>query len=146
MFLPHVADTPRVTPAHVVMPRSTGSETILLVEDQSNVRHLAVSVLRDCGYHLIEAETAEAALQQAESYPAVIHLLLTDVVLPGLTGRDLAERLLAVRPNLKVLYASGYAEDVVVHRGVVNPGIRYLQKPYAPHALAEKVRAVLDEQ
>jgi signal transduction histidine kinase/ActR/RegA family two-component response regulator len=125
--------------------RATGTETILIVEDQASVRHLAVSVLQQCGYQLLEAESGEDALRVASARPAPIHLLLTDVVLPGMTGKDLAEQLQAARPGMKVLYASGYAEDVIVHHGVVNPGIRFLPKPYPPHVLAAKVREVLDQ-
>ena len=123
----------------------SGTETILLVEDQASVRRLAVSVLRGCGYRLVEAESGEEALRAAAGCPETIHLMVTDVVLPGMTGKDLAERLQPARPDMKVLFASGYAENVIAHRGVINPGIRYLPKPYAPHELAVRVREVLDQ-
>jgi len=121
-----------------------GTETILLVEDQANVRQLAATVLRGCGYRILEAGDAEAALAVAGNRDLRIDLLLTDVILPGLTGKDLADRLQDLLPGLTVLFMSGYTEDVIAHRGVINPGLHYLPKPFTPRGLAEKVRKVLD--
>jgi signal transduction histidine kinase len=146
VYLPQVEAEAEVHPAGAAFPEQvSGSETILLVEDQPSVRRLASSVLRGCGYRLIEAENGEEALQAAADFSGTIHLLLTDVVLPGMTGKELADRLLTARAGMKVLFVSGYAEDVIAHRGVVNAGIRYLPKPYAPHVLAVKVREVLNQ-
>jgi len=146
VYLPQVEASADVREAADRSPeKMSGTETILLVEDQASVRRLTASVLRGCGYRLIEAESGEEALRAATGYPGTIHLMLTDVVLPGMTGKDLADRLQAARPDMKVLFASGYAENVIVHRGVINPGIHYLAKPYAPHALAVRVREVLDQ-
>ncbi len=121
-----------------------GSETILLVEDQENVRFLANTVLQKCGYRVIEAAHGAGALESARVYEQKIHLLLTDVVLPGMTGKDLADNLKESRPDIKVLYSSGYTENVIAHHGVLEPGIHYLAKPYTPGILAAKVRQVLD--
>ena len=147
VFLPQAVQRASLGPAPEVSPqRVSGHETILLVEDQPGVRHLAASALRARGYKLIEAESGEDALRAAAAYASTIHLLLTDVVLPGMTGKELAERLTRVRLDMTVLFTSGYAESVIVHRGVLEPGIRYLPKPYAPHVLAMKVREVLDQR
>jgi len=127
------------------MKLATGVETILLVEDQENVRVLAASVLRNCGYQVLEAERGEQALLMAQHYSGTIHLLLTDVVLPGITGKELADRLTVDRHEMKVLFSSGYTENVIVNRGVLKPGIFFLAKPYTPVVLAAKVREVLDQ-
>ncbi len=146
VFLPRAEDMPDVRrEAEPRATRASGTETILLVEDQASVRHLAVSVLAPCGYQLLEAESGEAALDLADAHQGLIHLLLTDVVLPGMTGKELAERLLLRRPGLKVLYTSGYAEDVIAHRGMLEPGIHYLPKPYPPHVLSAAVRQALNQ-
>ena len=93
---------------------------------------------------MIEASSGEEALPTAADWPSEIHLLLTDIVLPGMTGKDSADRLAVMRPRMKVLFTSGYAEDVIVHHGVLSPGVSYLPKPFAPQVLAAKVRDVLD--
>jgi two-component system, cell cycle sensor histidine kinase and response regulator CckA len=121
-----------------------GSETILLVEDELLVRVLACTILRRRGYNVLEAESASDALRQSEHYPAPIHLLLTDVVMPRMNGRQLAERMLTSRPGIKVLYMSGYTDDAVMRNGIFDSTLRFLQKPITPDALALKVRDVLD--
>lgn len=122
----------------------TGSETILLVEDQDDVRRVAQQILKRYGYHVIEARNAGEAWLSSERHARTIHLLLTDVVMPQMTGRELAERLGRARPELKVLYMSGYTENSVVQHGILDSGIAYLQKPIWPESLARRVREVLD--
>jgi len=122
----------------------TGSETIMVVEDDQTVRDLAVRVLERAGYEVIEAAGAEAALEQARSRTGPIHLLLTDIVMPHISGSELAERMTQIRPETKVLYMSGYTDDSIVHQGVLDPGTAFMQKPFSPWSLARRVRQVLD--
>jgi CheY-like chemotaxis protein len=123
-----------------------GAETILLVEDQENVRTLAKTVLGNCGYRVLEAAHGQEALQIAADFPGTIDLLLTDVVLPGMTGKDLADRLLLSRPKTKVLFTSGYTENIIAYHGVLQEGIAYLAKPYTPKTLTVKVGKILSEK
>jgi PAS domain S-box-containing protein len=133
-------------PALEIVAPSTlrGSETILLVEDHEEVRQVAEQVLHRYGYRVLVAPNPGEAWLTAERHPHAIQLLLTDVVMPQMSGRELAERLLVKRPELKVLYMSGYTENSVVHHGILASGISYLQKPLVPDALARRVREVLD--
>ncbi|HET8622601.1 MAG TPA: ATP-binding protein [Gemmatimonadales bacterium] len=124
------------------LPR--GTETILVSEDDAVVRLLAVRTLSEAGYTVLEAATAAAGLELAAAHPGPIHLLLTDVVMPGGSGRDLAEALLPRWPHLRVIFMSGYTSDVVLRRGVVEESVRFLAKPFSPLALAHAVRRELD--
>jgi CheY-like chemotaxis protein len=120
-----------------------GEETLLIVEDQADVRRLALSILKANGYRLLEAEDAERALELSASFAGRIDLLITDVIMPGLNGRQLADRLAKERPGLKVLYTSGYAADVITLQGSLEPGMAYLPKPFGAAQLTAKVREVL---
>src|ERR1700722_6588894 len=121
-----------------------GTETILLVEDEANLRYLARQYLEKQGYRVIEAADGAVAMQIAVAHEAVIHLLLTDVIMPGMNGRELAQRISEIRPNVKVLYMSGYTENVVGHNGTLDAGVRLLQKPFNLRDLKRIVREVLD--
>jgi two-component system cell cycle sensor histidine kinase/response regulator CckA len=122
----------------------TGGETILLVEDDAEVRDLARRVLQRQGYTLLQAEDGQTAMQMAAKHSGPFHLLLTDVVMPGMSGTALAEQLTQTHPHLKVLYMSGYADNAIVQRSLLEPGVAFLQKPFTPTDLARKVRKVLD--
>lgn len=145
IYLPRVegAAEPLVTARSSVRPL-TGTETVLLVEDHDGLRTLARKVLERYGYTVLEAPDGDAALQICERHQGAIDLLLTDVVMPGMSGRALADRLSPLRPAMKRLYTSGYTDNAIVHHGVLAAGTAFLQKPYAPEALARKVRDVLD--
>ncbi len=121
-----------------------GTETILLVEDEANLRYLARQYLEKQGYKVIEAADGAVAVQIAVAHEAVIHLLLTDVIMPGMNGRELAQRISEIRPNVKILYMSGYTENVIGHNGMLEPGVRLLQKPFNLRDLKNMVREVLD--
>jgi two-component system cell cycle sensor histidine kinase/response regulator CckA len=121
-----------------------GSETILLAEDEEQVRVMVATILRRQGYTVLEARDAMAAIHHAGHHGGAIHLLLTDVVMPDIGGRSLAEQIGALRPGLRVLYVSGYTDDAVVRHGVLEADVAFLQKPITPDALARKVREVLD--
>jgi PAS domain S-box-containing protein len=123
-----------------------GNETILLVEEEPLVRGFAARVLRKQGYHLLEASNGSEALRIAEKRVGEdIHLILTDVVMPGMIGRELAERLHSLFPKMKVLYMSGYTNSAIVHHGLLEEGMNYIQKPFTLEGLTRKVREVLDQ-
>jgi nitrogen-specific signal transduction histidine kinase len=124
------------------LPR--GTETILLVEDNDDIREMTREILTDQGYTLLEAADGDRALQLSRGRPEPIHLLLTDVVMPGMDGGKLAEQLLATRPEMRVLYVSGYSNTFVAHSGVLHREQRFLRKPFTPLGLARKVREALD--
>jgi len=143
IYLPAVSQTaPAVLPSAPV-PELDGTETVLVVEDQAEVREYAVKVLKGFGYHVIDVASGDAALRYCEWEHRRIHLLLTDVIMPNMSGRKLANRLREVRPQTKVLFMSGYTDDVILHNGMLEQGVPFIQKPFSPEALAGKVRAVL---
>ncbi len=130
--------------SHGLHPLPRGSEAVLLVEDEDAVRALARHVLTSCGYTILEARDGREALRFAEQHPGRIDLVVSDVVMPYLGGRQLVERLAALRPGVRVLFLSGYTDDAVVRHGVREAEYAFLQKPFTPTALARKVREVLD--
>src|SRR6202021_2417550 len=148
IYLPRVAeraDSPaQVFPSEEAAATEPGTETILLAEDEANLRYLARQFLEKQGYKVIEAADGAVAMQIAVAHEGVIHLLLTDVIMPGMNGRELAQRISEIRPNTKVLYMSGYTENVIGHNGTLDADVRLLQKPFTLRDLKNKVREVLD--
>jgi two-component system cell cycle sensor histidine kinase/response regulator CckA len=144
VYLPRVDAPADAFPS--VHPRRSrrGTETILLVEDDDQLRVVEESILRGSGYNVIKAGNAGEALLESERFPGTIHLLLTDVVMPQVSGPELAKRLAKSRPDMKVLCMSGYTDDSIVRHGVLEAKLAYLQKPVTPHTLTTKVREVLD--
>jgi PAS domain S-box-containing protein len=143
VYLPRVdevEDQPASEPAPGTL---TGSETILVVEDEPGVRELVRRVLERYGYRVLVAATPHDALELAARHVDPIHLLMSDVVLPEMSGRSLANQIVAQRPDIRVIYMSGYTDNAIVHHGVLDPDTPFLQKPFTPEALARKVRAVL---
>jgi two-component system, cell cycle sensor histidine kinase and response regulator CckA len=137
-----VAPAVKVTHADGVAPH--GHETILLVEDEAQVRALARDALRMQGYTVLEASHGDEAIEISNRHPGPIQAMVTDIVMPRMNGREIYERLLPMRPDLRVLYMSGYTEGAIAHHGALDPGTAFLQKPFSLAALATKVREVLD--
>ena len=121
-----------------------GTETILVAEDEDGVRSLTREVLEKYGYTVLEAANGEEALKVADRHQGPLHLLLSDVVMPRMGGPELAQELVARRPEVKVLYMSGYTDHPMVRRGVVNAGVAFLQKPFTPTVLVSRIREVLE--
>jgi two-component system, cell cycle sensor histidine kinase and response regulator CckA len=143
IYLPRVEEQVSREEILTPVPASRGTETILLVEDEGDARALILRVLRECGYTVIEASDGEEGLSIGKNLSAPIDLLMTDVVMPRLGGRQLAEQLVIVHPEMRVLYLSGYTNDAVVRYGVLRNQVNFLQKPFSPNALAAKVREAL---
>jgi two-component system cell cycle sensor histidine kinase/response regulator CckA len=139
-----VRESQAVVSRHEELSIALGSETILLVEDESALRELACSSLRTGGYNVLAAGSAETALATAQRHDGRIHLLLTDVILPGLSGRDLANSLGLSLPNLKVIYMSGYTDDLLGEHGMLDPSIILLEKPFSNKTLLKTIREALD--
>jgi len=144
IFLPRILDDTQQEVARTAEKIAVGSETILLVEDEEPLRRMAEEVLRSGGYTVLEAPTGEDAVRICGGFPRSIPLLVTDVIMPGMNGRELAERLRDTWPEMKVLYISGYTEDVLDLHGPLGPATSFLQKPFAPVVLMQKVRELLD--
>ncbi|HYV67174.1 MAG TPA: ATP-binding protein, partial [Myxococcales bacterium] len=144
VYLPVTREAPSAPAPRASSHGLDGGETVLLVEDEDQVRALAACILRKFGYRVLEARRPREAIALAEDEPGPIELLLTDVVMPEMAGPILARRLATLRPGLRVLFMSGYTDDAIVRRGILEVGAPFLQKPFVPEALARRVREVLD--
>jgi two-component system cell cycle sensor histidine kinase/response regulator CckA len=145
IYLPRISDLTKAKPLGGVEPAvRAGTETILLVEDELGVRQLVREMLHRLGYKILQASGGAEAIRLFVQHQGSIDLLLTDVIMPQMSGRELAEHLKALRPSLKVLYISGYTDDMLAHHGVLESNVFLLQKPFAPDELAIKLRELLD--
>lgn len=146
LYFPRAEDTDEVTSVeiHNTNPKH-GTETVLLVEDEDIVRELSSEVLRSCGYKVIEASSGKEALRSYKEFGQEISLLMTDVVMPGMNGEELAKQLLSIQPELKILYTSGYIDNPIALSDGLKHGAAFIQKPFTNIELARKIRAILDE-
>ncbi len=144
ILIPRVAESPEQRTAAVQGPSRGGHETIALVEDDPSVRALALEALSEQGYSVHAFPNGAEAVRVVGELEGPLDLLVTDVIMPGMNGKVLAESLRRLRPQLKVLYTSGYTQNVIAHHGVLDPGVEFLAKPYSVEALAARVREVLD--
>ena len=144
IYLPRVDEHAVVPHAAEGRPLSRGAETVLVVEDEAGVRDLIRAILEGHGYHVLDADSGPEALEIVRRRAAPVHLMITDVVMPGMSGGELAEMAHAIAPDMKVLFISGYTDEAVVQHGVLHAGIPFLQKPFTRHALAAKIRELLD--
>jgi two-component system cell cycle sensor histidine kinase/response regulator CckA len=146
IYLPRV-EGEAVQPAKGDRPADLpgGAEAVLVVEDEANVRAMCSQILLDLGYKVVQARNSAEAIALAQGYGDRIDLLLTDVVMPGMNGAELATQLVVRHPNMKVLFTSGYTDDVISRHGVLDEGVSFIGKPYTPLTLARKVREVLDK-
>jgi CheY-like chemotaxis protein len=147
VYLPrHVEKTAAVTSSPLVTVVAPGTETVLLAEDEESVRVLTRMILESHGYKVLVAKNGMEAVQICATFTGPIHLLATDVVMPNLNGRQTAEHLTALRPEMKVLFLSGYTDDAIVRHGVLQANVPFLQKPFSANALAMKVREILKKR
>jgi PAS domain S-box-containing protein len=147
IYLPRVVEgarAPSDRPREEAASAARGSETLLLVEDETEVRELVRDILEDQGYRVLTAQDGVEALQIAQEHERPIHLLITDVVMPRMSGKALADQLKSIRPQMRVLFTSGYTDNAIVHHGVLDEGVHFLSKPFELEALGRKVRDVLD--
>jgi CheY-like chemotaxis protein len=146
IYLPQLDETGAKSESRVSQSESLqGSETVLLVEDENSVRELARRILEMYGYVVLEAVGSDETQRICEEHEGRIHLMLTDVVMPGANGRELAQMVAPLQPEMKVLYMSGYTDDAIVQHRVLGADTPFLQKPFTPAGLARKVREVLDQ-
>ncbi|MGB7907025.1 MAG: CHASE domain-containing protein [Syntrophobacteraceae bacterium] len=145
IYLPRVeGQTAQVDSEEITLKRPTGTETVLLVEDDEGILDLGKMILENLGYTVLAAQTPVDSIRLAKEHPGDIHLLITDVVMPEMNGRELAELVGTIRPNLRCLYMSGYSADLIAHRGILDEGLNFIQKPFGSDDLAVRVRQVLD--
>ena len=143
LYFPRVMEQIAEPPAREAAQPATALETILVVEDEQLVRELTVKMLQKLGYRILTAASGAEAIEVSRAHPGPISLLLTDVVMPAMSGRQLADALRPQRPDMKVLFLSGYTEDTIVHHGVLDPTVQFLAKPFSREVLARKMREVL---
>jgi CheY-like chemotaxis protein len=145
IYLPRVEEAEKPVKDSRLMDLPGGAETVLLVEDEDTVRNLCSRILGDLGYRVMQARSGAEAVAAAVGGADRIDLLLTDVVMPGMSGKELATQLVLHHPGMKVLFMSGYTDNAIVHHGVLDEGVSFIGKPYTPSALARKVREVLEK-
>jgi CheY-like chemotaxis protein len=143
--LPRAAAPAELPTATAVAAPRPGDETILLVEDETVVRHLVAEILENTGYTVMQAGDGPSALELLRRHSSKLDLLVTDVVMPGMSGPEVAQAVTSMRPGTQVLYTSGYTDSAIGHHGVLEPGIAFLQKPFSADDLTRKVRALLDD-
>jgi thiamine pyrophosphate-dependent acetolactate synthase large subunit-like protein len=144
IYLPRADEQSPARKPDAARPAARGTETILVVEDEGGVRMLIRAILEVNGYRVLEAARGREALDILAQNPSAVALMITDVVMPEMSGRELAERARTVAPDMKVLFISGYTDEAIVQHGVLRPGIPFLQKPFTHEALAQKIRSLLD--
>jgi DNA-binding response OmpR family regulator len=144
IYLPRIDEVASLERAPIPPRLARGTETILLVEDDPSLRGLLCEMLEDAGYTVLVAENGPHALRATEEYAGPIHLVVTDVIMPGPTGREAAEAIRAARAEVEILFISGYTSEAIEKHGVLAPGAKFLSKPFTTEALLDKVREVLD--
>ena len=145
VWLPSVEEPAETATVPTASAPAAGSETILLVEDETVVRQLVAEILETTGYTVLQAGDGPSALELLRRHAEPVELLVTDVVMPGMSGPEVAKAVTAMRPGMQVLYTSGYTDQAIGHHGVLEPGIAFLQKPFSADDLTTKVRGLLDE-
>ena len=146
VYLPRVEESVQaVRQEDPEAPVLQANETILLAEDSVSLREMAREYLESVGYAVLEAASGAEALQKAKEFDGTIHLLLTDVVMPEMSGPELARQIAALRPEVRVIFTSGYTNDAIARQGVLDPSVAFIQKPYRPKALARRIQEVLTE-
>ena len=147
IYLPrYIPKTEKAELPEEIKPVEPGHETILLVEDEPAILSMTAAMLNRLGYHVLAVSTPGEAMRVAEGHPSEIHMLMTDVVMPEMNGRDLAKNLLALNPHMRRLFMSGYTADVIAHHGVLDKGVNFIQKPFTMKILAEKIREIFDQE
>ncbi len=144
LYFPRSEEVPRIAQTHVEPTLKKGNETVLLVEDEETILRLSADILTNFGYTVLSAKTPKEALALVETHPADIHLLITDVVMPEMNGKELADKIVHLKPAIKIMYMSGYTSDIIIHRGVLQENVHFLQKPFTIDSITTKVREVLD--
>jgi CheY-like chemotaxis protein len=146
IYLPATHEKSRGTQTAVSGAMPQGTETVLVADDEPDIRNLVLDVLRPLGYHVLLAASGEEALTASDALKGPVDLLLTDVVMPGMDGKKLADELCSRRPDVKVIFMSGYTDDAIAHHGILDSGVILIQKPLTPGVLARKIREVLDKK